>query len=649
MVPIWSGHLSQQIGAFRSISRLLIPAFLSLTQSPEPVNGKVLEVVADWRQSWRMTLTHRLGAQEVVRGHRRQLSCDHGPEQPEHAAVPEQPEPAASPKAVPEPPPPRPSDLLKSTWSVPPAPPWRSARTPDLLEPTWSVPPAPPWHLARTLTWLEPPWSVPPAPPWPSVSLSEQSRARLPGSGPQKDFAALVEWVLVSNDSPFTVGPAEDDFATSPTPLPEASQPPSTNVTTEMFHVPTADRGGQPTAMDEPGPRKGSDSTIAPEPTSQQGSDQVSEPVTSPDGEGVLVELEGWEESSAHNTTPMETMTDTGKYAEELKEVFMADLIDFFGEVTSHSPDSPVFNESPEPPEDQSPVFSSSPSPEFPVCPPSLPLPPPPSPSLTASSSVPPFLPFSRLTSPTCQMGMSSIFRPSTPSIQEDPLPPLPASTPPAPPRPVDTSASPWLLPPSAPPDTIGHTASPGSLVFPAPPWSVVHLPAPTVPSGSSFPPAPPTSSVPPAQPLPSGCPPPPRTLVTMAPPRSPGPSAARGHIGSAVPSGSPAESPLVVPRVSSAPKLTPPWLLPPATLPWGLVLAGFWGNIWLLLLLASPWLLPPSTPPWTVFVVFYGLFSFVLVLRPPPEPPPSLLWTLTARGRAYPGGGEMLHVMFPL
>ncbi|ROL48196.1 hypothetical protein DPX16_6691 [Anabarilius grahami] len=125
------------------------------------------------------------------------------------------------------------------------------------------------------------------------------------------------------------------------------------------------------------------------------------------------------------------------------------------------------------------------------------------------------------------------------------------------------------------------------------------------------------------------------------------GPSAARGHIGSAVPSGSPAESPLVVPRVSSAPKLTPPWLLPPATLPWGLVLAGFWGNIWLLLLLASPWLLPPSTPPWTVFVVFYGLFSFVFVLRPPPEPPPSLLWTLTARGRAYPGGGEMLHVMF--
>ncbi|ROL52380.1 hypothetical protein DPX16_6609 [Anabarilius grahami] len=350
-------------------------------------------------------------------------------------------------------------------------------------------------------------------------SLSERSRARLPGSGPQKDFAALVAWVLVSNDSSFTVGPAEDDFATSPTPLPEASQPPSTNVTTEMFHVPTADRGGQPTAMDEPGPRKGSDSTIAPEPTSQQGSDQVSEPVTSPDGEGALVEREGWEESSAHNTTTMETMTDTGKYAEELKEVFMADLIDFFSE------------------------------------------------SLTASSSVPPFLPFSRLTSPTCQMGMSSIFRPSTPSIQEDPLPPLPASTPPAPPRPVDTSASPWLLPPSAPPDTIGHTASPGSL-FPAPPWSVVHLPAPTVPSGSSFPPAPPTSSVPPAQPLPSGCPPPPRTLVTMAPPRSPGPSAARGHIGSAVPSGSPAESPLVVPRVSSAPKLTPPWLLPPATLP---------------------------------------------------------------------------------
>ncbi|ROL48381.1 hypothetical protein DPX16_4207 [Anabarilius grahami] len=81
-------------------------------------------------------------------------SCDHGPEQPEPAAITEQPEPASSPKAVPEqsaPQPPRPSDLLKPTWSVPPAPTWCSARTPTWLEPPWSVPPAPPWPSVRDL------------------------------------------------------------------------------------------------------------------------------------------------------------------------------------------------------------------------------------------------------------------------------------------------------------------------------------------------------------------------------------------------------------------------------------------------------------------------------------------------------------------
>ncbi|ROI48891.1 hypothetical protein DPX16_3912 [Anabarilius grahami] len=39
---------------------------------------------------------------------------------------------------------PRPSEPLEPAWSVPPSPPWQSARTPDLLEPAWSVPPAPP-------------------------------------------------------------------------------------------------------------------------------------------------------------------------------------------------------------------------------------------------------------------------------------------------------------------------------------------------------------------------------------------------------------------------------------------------------------------------------------------------------------------------
>ncbi|ROI84236.1 hypothetical protein DPX16_20008 [Anabarilius grahami] len=123
--------------------------------------------------------------------------------QPEHAAVPEQPQPehAAVPEssalpdtatetvtelpALPDtatehpwsalPPPPRPSALpppskpsalpplprppepLKPAWSVPPAPPWHSARNPNLREPAWSVPPAPPWHSARTPTFREPP------------------------------------------------------------------------------------------------------------------------------------------------------------------------------------------------------------------------------------------------------------------------------------------------------------------------------------------------------------------------------------------------------------------------------------------------------------------------------------------------------------
>ncbi|ROI93621.1 hypothetical protein DPX16_3291 [Anabarilius grahami] len=126
-------------------------------------------------------------------------------EQPEPAAVPEQPAlpdtateavtelpalpdtatehpwsalpPPSKPFALPPPPPrlsalpplPRPSEPLESAWSVPPAPPWQSARTPDPLEPAWSVPPAPPWHSARIPDPLEPAWSVPPAPPWLSV------------------------------------------------------------------------------------------------------------------------------------------------------------------------------------------------------------------------------------------------------------------------------------------------------------------------------------------------------------------------------------------------------------------------------------------------------------------------------------------------
>ncbi|ROL51854.1 hypothetical protein DPX16_19373 [Anabarilius grahami] len=442
--------------------------------------------------------------------------------------------------------------------------------------------------------------------------LSKRSRAHLPGSGPRKDFAAFVEWVLVNNNSPFTICPAEEDFATSPTPLPETNQSPPASDTTEMLFEPTVDCGDRPPARDEPIPRIRTESFIALEPGPLTVSDQVREPATPFVAEGVIVELKGWEESPAHTTTAVDvSLLSSGHYLEELKDLFEAGLIDFFGEVIPNSPLSPAPPVSPESPVSPAPV--SPVSLVFPDFLPSLPLPPP---RPTSSSAPPSLLSFSPSSS-LCQM--LTVFIPSAPSHTEGPLSPPQDSVPPAPPRTVDTPVPPWLLPPSAPPDTIGHTASPGSLVFPAPPWSVVHLPAPTAPSGSSFPPAPPTSSVPPAQPLSSGRTSPPRMLIAMAPPRSPVPSAACGLFGSSPTSGSPslATSPLVVPRVLSAIASTPPRLLPPATPPWGLVMVGLWTNIWLLLLRVSPWLLPPSTPPWT------NSLDFVSFCRPcsPPEP----------------------------
>lgn len=55
------------------------------------------------------------------------------------------------------------------------------------------------------------------------ASLSERLKACVPVNGPKEDFAAYVEWVLVNNDSSFTVYPVEDNFSTSPTPPPETS------------------------------------------------------------------------------------------------------------------------------------------------------------------------------------------------------------------------------------------------------------------------------------------------------------------------------------------------------------------------------------------------------------------------------------------
>ncbi|ROL51942.1 hypothetical protein DPX16_19461 [Anabarilius grahami] len=162
-------------------------------------------------------------------------------------------------------------------------------------------------------------------------SLSERSRTRLPGSGPPEDFAAFVEWVLVCNSSPFTIGPAEDDFATSPTPLPETNQPPPANYATETLFEPTADCGDQPPERDEPVPRIRTECFIASEPRPLTQSDQVREPATPFVVEGVIVELEGWEESPAHDTTAVEvSILNSGHYFEELKDLFEPGLIDFF-------------------------------------------------------------------------------------------------------------------------------------------------------------------------------------------------------------------------------------------------------------------------------------------------------------------------------
>lgn len=83
------------------------------------------------------------------------------------------------------------------------------------------------------------------------TSLSERSKARLPADGPKEDFAAFVEWVLVNNNSPFTIGAAEDGIVTSPTPASaEASYPPPTSDSMEMLHVPTSDCVDRRAAMD---------------------------------------------------------------------------------------------------------------------------------------------------------------------------------------------------------------------------------------------------------------------------------------------------------------------------------------------------------------------------------------------------------------
>ncbi len=73
-------------------------------------------------------------------------------------------------------------------------------------------------------------------------SLSEWSKARLPGKGPWDNFAACVEWVLENNGLYFSICPAED--ISSPTPKPVTSQPSS--LCTEISPEPTPDGEPEP-------------------------------------------------------------------------------------------------------------------------------------------------------------------------------------------------------------------------------------------------------------------------------------------------------------------------------------------------------------------------------------------------------------------
>ncbi|ROL46489.1 hypothetical protein DPX16_21673 [Anabarilius grahami] len=163
------------------------------------------------------------------------------------------------------------------------------------------------------------------------TGLSERSKVRIPAGGPTEDFAAYVEWVLVKNNSQFTIGPAEDD--TSSTPHPETNHPPSTTCTMEK-REPTADRGDQPAGTNETEPEERTEGVVAPGCEPLGVSDQVREPATSCAVEGVLVEFEGWEESPDHNITAVDGIAMT-------TETFL-DLLDVFEEVNSPCLVSPL-------------------------------------------------------------------------------------------------------------------------------------------------------------------------------------------------------------------------------------------------------------------------------------------------------------------
>ncbi|ROL46284.1 hypothetical protein DPX16_9019, partial [Anabarilius grahami] len=97
------------------------------------------------------------------------------------------------------------------------------------------------------------------------TSLSERSKSCLSADGPREDFAVCVEWMLVYNNSPFAICPAEDDTSPTPAPLEAISSPPVSDMT-EILLEPTTHQGDQHAAMQEPEPDERTGEDIAPEP-----------------------------------------------------------------------------------------------------------------------------------------------------------------------------------------------------------------------------------------------------------------------------------------------------------------------------------------------------------------------------------------------
>ncbi|ROL46905.1 hypothetical protein DPX16_20557 [Anabarilius grahami] len=127
------------------------------------------------------------------------------------------------------------------------------------------------------------------------AGLNTATKALLSGEGPQGSFMEYVEWVLVSCDSPLTVDIVDDD--TSPTSYPVPSHQ----------HLDYRDRQPEPTtgnerhsaAMYKPAHTRATELNIATEPE-RRVPEQVCEPAASTIAEGVLVEFDGMERSSAH-------------------------------------------------------------------------------------------------------------------------------------------------------------------------------------------------------------------------------------------------------------------------------------------------------------------------------------------------------------